>query len=44
MPGPNKCNQISDPVERKKCLQYKGKYAKSPVKGAVKNPSPGKGY
>ena len=47
MPGPSKCNKISDPVERKKCLEYKGKYAKSPVKGrarTTKGPAPSKGY
>ena len=27
MPSPAVCNKITDPVERKKCLQYKGKYA-----------------
>ena len=47
MPGAKKCNQISDPVERKKCLEYKGKYAKSPVKGRArktKGPAPSSGY
>ena len=44
MPGPAVCNKIKDPVERKKCLNYQGKYAKSsPAKGAVKKPAGG-GY
>ena len=34
MPSPTTCNKIKDPVERKKCLSYKGKYAKKkPVGG-----------
>ena len=50
MPGPSQCNKILDPVERKKCLQYKGKYAKvNPVKGRgranrPKPPVSGGGY
>ena len=28
MPGKEVCNKIADPVERQKCLNYKGKYAK----------------
>ena len=28
MPGKKVCNKILDPVEREKCLQYKGKYVK----------------
>ena len=36
MPGPAQCNKIQDPKERKKCLAYKGKYAKK-AKGAPKN-------
>ena len=28
MPDPAICNKIKDPAERKKCLGYKGKYAK----------------
>ena len=45
---------IADPVERKKCENYEGKYAKSnkssnsPVKGSMNNmnkkPSSGMGY
>ena len=43
MPG-KACDNIADPVERKKCRQYKGKYAKSsPVKGSVRKPAGG-GY
>ena len=39
MPTPAVCNKIKDPVERKKCLGYKGKYAKAnPVKGSLKRP------
>ena len=45
MPGPAECNKITDPVERKKCLKYEGKYAKnSPVKGSLKRPAGGGGY
>ena len=46
MPGPAVCNKIKDPVERKKCLAYKGKYAKAnPVKGSLqKKPTGGGGY
>ena len=43
MPGPSQCNKIADPVERKKCLQYKGKYAKkagSPAKAQKKMAKP----
>ena len=37
MPGPAACNKIKDPVERKKCLAYKGKYAQAgPVKGQAR--------
>ena len=44
MPSPKECNKIKDPVERKKCLAYKGKYAQaSPVKGSLKK-SAGGGY
>ena len=44
MPGPAVCNKIKDSVERKKCLAYKGKYAKAnPVKGKVKAPVTGGG-
>ena len=44
MPTPAVCNKIKDPVERKKCLNYQGKYAKAnPAKGAVKKPVGG-GY
>ena len=28
MPNEKVCNKIADPVEREKCLNYKGKYAK----------------
>jgi len=28
MPSKEVCNKITDPVEREKCLNYKGKYAK----------------
>ena len=36
MPTPAVCNKIKDPAERKKCLGYKGKYAKAnPVKGSL---------
>ena len=43
MPSPKECNKIKDPVERKKCLAYKGKYA-SPVKGSLKKSAGGGGY
>ena len=46
MPSKQKCSMIADPVERKKCESYQGKYAgskkkvsKNPVKGSMK-----KGY
>ena len=44
MPDPKTCNKIIDPVERKKCLQYKGKFSKKakPAKSA-KAPATG-GY
>jgi hypothetical protein len=32
MPGASYCNKIKDPIERRKCLQYKGKYAKDKSK------------
>jgi len=36
MPGPAVCNKIKNPVERKKCLNYEGKYVKAnPVKGSL---------
>ena len=50
MPDPAICNKIKDPAERKKCLGYKGKYAKaspvkaSPVTGSLKKPTSGTGY
>ena len=39
MPSPKECSKIIDPVERKKCLTYQGKYKKgkkasSPAKKA----------
>ena len=39
MPGKEVCNKIADPVEREKCLNYQGGYAKkntnaAPVKKA----------
>ena len=39
MPSKKACSKIADPVERKKCESYQGKYAKksnkmSPVKGS----------
>ena len=41
------CDNIADPVERKKCKQYKGKYSKmkpaNPVKGRVRK-TVGGGY
>ena len=41
MPG-KACDNIADPVERKKCRQYKGKYSKKgkskPVKGSLESP------
>ena len=46
MPGKAACNKIQDPVERKKCLNYQGKYAQgnpatSPTgPAAPKRPSP----
>ena len=44
MPGPAVCNKIKDPVERKKCLNYQGKYGKAnPVKGSLKKPVTGGG-
>ena len=33
MPSPKECNKIKDPAERKKCLAYKGKYAKKKPTG-----------
>ena len=48
MPGPAVCNKIKDPVERKKCLAYKGQYAQAgPVKGRARKTRPvtgGGGY
>ena len=45
MPGPAVCNKITDPVEKKKCLNYEGKYAKNdkanPVKGSLKKSAGG---
>ena len=35
MPNEEVCNKIADPVERQKCLNYQGKYAKQ-KSGAVK--------
>ena len=44
MPDPKTCNKIKDPAERKKCLAYKGKYAKAdPVKGRARKPATGGG-
>ena len=44
MPSPAVCNKIKDPEKRKKCLAYKGEYAKAnPVKGRLKKPAGG-GY
>ena len=44
MPGPAQCNKIQNPKERKKCLAYKGKYAKaSPVKGSLNPKKPALG-
>ena len=44
MPSPKECSKIIDPVERKKCLTYQGKYKKgkkaSPAPRAV-NPNVG---
>ena len=46
MPG-EECNNIADPVERRKCKQYKGKYSKmkpgNPIKGRVRRPKPAGG-
>ena len=49
MPGKEVCNKIADPVERQKCLNYKGKYAKqspsaapakkAPMSSGIKKPS-----
>ena len=33
MPTPAECNKIKDPAARKKCLQYKGKFAKKAPAG-----------
>jgi len=42
MPGPKECNKILDPIERKKCLNYEGKYAKKgnskPLQGSLRSP------
>ena len=35
MPSKQKCSMIADPVERKKCLNYQGKYAKKGSPGAA---------
>ena len=35
MPGKEVCNKIADPVERQKCLNYQGGYAKKNT-GAAK--------
>ena len=42
MPGKAACNKIQDPVERKKCLSYKGKYAQgNPTSKGIGPPRPG---
>ena len=48
MPKEEVCNKIADPVERQKCLNYQGKYAKqnpgaakpgnSPMSPGIKKP------
>ena len=43
MPSASYCKKIKDPVARKKCLQYKGKYAKSGSKSKVSKPKAMKG-
>ncbi len=49
MPGKEVCNKITDPVEREKCLNYQGGYAKqspsaapakkAPMSSGIKKPS-----
>jgi len=40
MPKAEECNKIADPVERRKCKTYQGKYAKkNPVKKMTKKPA-----
>ena len=49
MPNEEVCNKIADPVERQKCLNYQGKYAKqnsgaapakkAPMSSGIKKPS-----
>ena len=46
MPSKQKCSMIVDPVERKKCENYQGKYAKkagSPAKAQKKMAKPAGG-
>ena len=35
MPSKAACNKIKDPVARKRCLQYKGEFAKKAKKSAA---------
>ena len=40
MPNEEVCNKIADPVERQKCLNYQGKYAKQKSGAAKPGNSP----
>ena len=40
MPGKEVCNKIADPVEREKCLNYQGGYAKKNTGAAPAKKAP----
>jgi hypothetical protein len=40
MPGKEVCNKIADPVEREKCLNYQGEYAKKNTGAAPEKKAP----